>query len=264
MPARPAAAPISFTRRAVAAEVLPFRPRAFIFDVEGTLVDSVLATLQCWSETLAEIGHPASIADLHPFSGTDAKRMLRRLLNRHDPKLLDHVVKLQDERYRQRYLPHTRAFCGLRRLFTVIKEAGSKIALASPCSKEEFTQYRSIMNVDDLVDAACCGDDIKREKPSLDVFALAAKKLHLPSAQIALVADTPADADAARAAGLLPIGLQSGHFSRSDLADAGYAAVFFDLQALAAKLQEQKPLAQAVAERADPLKSHTAAAADSR
>lgn len=71
------------------ADELPFSPHAFIFDVEGTLVDNVLATLQCWTETLAEIGYDASVADLHPFSGMDGKRMLRRLLNRHDPKLID-------------------------------------------------------------------------------------------------------------------------------------------------------------------------------
>src|SRR5262249_36629176 len=158
-----------------------------------------------------------------------------RVLNRHDPKPLDHVAKLQDGRYRQRYLPHIRPFPGLRRLFAAIKETGGKIALASPCCKVEFTQYRSIMNVDDLIDVACCADDIRREKPSLDVVGVAAKRLRLPPAQIAMVGDTPYDADAARAAGLLPIGLQSGHFSRCDLSDAGYAAVFFDLQALAAK-----------------------------
>jgi phosphoglycolate phosphatase-like HAD superfamily hydrolase len=257
-------APITIATRAVAADVLSFKPQAFIFDVEGTLVDAVLPVLQCWSETLAEIGHPASVADLHPFSGMDVRRMLRRVLNRHEPKLLDHIVKLQDDRYRQRYLPHIRPFSGLRRLFTAIKESGGKIALASPCSKEEFAHYRSIMNIDDLIDVACCADDIKREKPSLDVVGLAAKRLRLPPAQIAMVGDTPYDADAARAAGLLAIGLQGGHFSRSDLSDAGYAAVFFDLQALAAKLEEHKPPAQAPAESAEPLKSHTVAAADSR
>jgi phosphoglycolate phosphatase-like HAD superfamily hydrolase len=262
--AAPAQAPISIATRAIAADMLPFKPRAFIFDVEGTLVDAVLPMLQCWSETLAEIGHPASVADLHRFSGMDGRRMLRRVLNRHEPRLLDHIVKLHDDRYRERYLPHVRPFSGLRGLFTAIKEDGGKIALASPCSKEEFAQYRSIMNVDDLIDVACCADDIKREKPSVDVVGLAAKRLRLPPAQIAMVGDTPYDADAARAAGLLPIGLQGGHFSRSDLSDAGYAAVFFDLQALAAKLEGQKPLAHAAAESAEPLKSHTAAAAESR
>lgn len=94
--------------RVRSADSLPFSPRAFIFDVEGTLVDNVLATLQCWSETLAEIRITATIADVHPFSGMVGKRMLRRLLNRHDPKLLDHIEKLQGERYREHYLRHTR------------------------------------------------------------------------------------------------------------------------------------------------------------
>ena len=118
------------------------------------------------------------------------------------------------------------------------------------------------------IDVACCGDDVKREKPAPDLVALAARKLRLPPAQIAMVGDTPYDAEAARAAGLAPVGLQSGHFSRSDLQDAGCAAVFFDLVALAQKLQEQAPAAAsaagAEAEAQLPLRSYTAAAADSR
>jgi phosphoglycolate phosphatase-like HAD superfamily hydrolase len=252
------------------ADELPFMPGAFIFDVEGTLIDNVLATLQCWTETLSEIGHRATIADLHPYSGMDGKRMLRRLLNRHDGKLLDHIVELQGERYRLHYLPHARPFHGLRRLFTAIKERGAKIALATSCEKDELAQYRAVMNVDDLIDSACCGDDVRREKPSPDVVGLAARKLRLPPGRIAMVGDTPYDAEAARAAGLCSIGLQTGHFSRADLIDAGCAAVFFDVQALAMKLQEhpaaeQKPEEQAgsAAEEPDPLKSHIAEAADS-
>jgi phosphoglycolate phosphatase-like HAD superfamily hydrolase len=236
---------------------LPIEPRAFVFDVEGTLVDNVLVTLQCWSETLAEIGHSASVADLHPYSGMDGKRMLRRLINRHDPKQLDHIVALQGERYRLRYLPHIRPFAGVRRLFTIIKDAGAKIALATSCNRDELAHYRTIMNVDDLIDCACCGDDVRHEKPSPDVVDLAARKLRLPPGQIAMVGDTPYDAEAARAAGLVAIGVQSGHFSRSDLVDAGCAAIFFDLQALTRKLEERSDA------KPDEVRSHIAAMADS-
>ena len=233
-------------------------PRGFIFDVEGTLVDTVLATLQCWSETLAELGHQVSVADLHPYSGMDARRMLRRLLNRHDPKMLDHIVALADERYRLRYLPHIRPFQGLRRLFAAVKDADGRIALAATCDKDALAHYRSIIAADELIDHACCADDLRREKAGADVVGLAARRLRLPPAQIAMVGDTPYDAQAARAAGLCPIGLQSGHYSRSDLLDGGCVAVFFDLQALADKLQERP------AEPPGDFKSHIAAAADSR
>jgi HAD superfamily hydrolase (TIGR01509 family) len=216
-------------------------PRAFVFDVEGTLVDTVLPMLQCWSETLTEIGVRVSVADLHPFSGMDGKRMLRHVLKKHEPKLLDHVVQLQGERYRAHYLERIRAFPGLRHLFTTARQCGAKIALATKCAKDELGHYRSIMNVDDLIDHVCCGDDVKHEKPSPDVVSLAVRKLRLPPGQVAMIGDTPYDAEAARAAGLVSIGVQSGHFSRSDLQDAGCAAVFFDLRALGQKLEERVP-----------------------
>jgi HAD superfamily hydrolase (TIGR01509 family) len=247
------------------ADDLPLRPRAFVFDVEGTLVDTALPTLQCWSETLAEIGVTASVADLHPYSGMEGKRMLRHFVKKHDPKLLAHIASLHSERYRIHHLPHVRPLPGLRRLFNAIKSTGAKIALATTCDKEELARYRAIMEVDDLIDVTCCGDDVRREKPAPDIVALAARKLRVPPAQIAMVGDTPYDAEAARAAGLTPVGLQSGHFSRSDLQDAGCAAVFFDLLALAQKLEERAPAAAvAEAEARLPLRSHTAAAADSR
>jgi HAD superfamily hydrolase (TIGR01509 family) len=241
---------------------LPFQPRAYVFDVEGTLVDCVLPTLQCWTETLAEIGVTVSVADLHPYSGMDGKRMLRHVLKKHDPKLLDHIAQLQSERYRVHHLPHVRAFPGLRRLFTAIKSSDAKIALATTCDKEDLAHYRKLMAVDDLLDVVCCGEDVKREKPAPDIVALAARKLHVPPAQIAMVGDTPYDAAAALGAGLTPIGLQSGHYSRFDLQDAGCTAIFFDLQVLARKLEElMPPAAEATAD--DDVRSHTAAMADS-
>ena len=261
--AAPSRPPTWLIGRTRPADDLPFVPRAFVFDVEGTLVDSVLPTLHCWTETLAEIGVIASVADLHPYSGMDGKRMLRHVLKKHDPKLLDHIAQLQAERYRIHYLPHIRAFSGLRQLFSAIKSAEAKIALATTCDKADLAHYRALMDVDDLIDVACCGDDVKREKPAPDIVALAAKRLRVPPAQIAMVGDTPYDAEAARPAGLTPIGLQSGHFSRFDLQDAGCAAIFFDLLVLARKLEELAPPAAEQAA-SDDLRSHTAAAADSR
>lgn len=248
-----------------ATDELPFRPLGFVFDVEGTLVDTVLPTLQCWSETLGEVGVTATVADLHPYSGMDGKRLLSRFVKKHDPKALAHIIELQAERYRIHHLPHIRVLPGLRRLFGAIRASGAKIALATTSNKDELARYRAIMEADDLIDVACCGDDVKREKPAPDLVALAARKLRLPPGQIVMVGDTPYDAEAARAAGLVPVGLQSGHFSRSDLQDAGCAAVFFDLLALAQKLEEQAPAtAIAEAEAQLPLRSHTAVAADSR
>jgi phosphoglycolate phosphatase-like HAD superfamily hydrolase len=146
---------------------------------------------------------------------------------------------LQGERYRAQYLQSARPFSGLRRLFTAIRDSNAKIALATSCDKDELAHYRAIMNVDDLIDEACCGEDVRREKPSSEIVVLAAKRVRLPPAQIVMIGDTPYDAEAACRAEVTAIGLQSGHFSRADLIDAGCFSVFFDLQALSYKLVDQ-------------------------
>lgn len=166
-------------------------------------------------------------------------------------------MRLQAERYKLHYLQNARPFPRLRRLFTVIKDGSAKIALATSCDKEELAHYRTAMNVDDLIDEACCGEEVRHEKPSSDIVACAVRKLRVPPSEIAMVGDTPYDTGAAHTAGLTPIGLQSGHFSRSDLLDAGCVSIFFDLQSLVQKLESR-----AAAPELDSLEPGTATAVD--
>jgi HAD superfamily hydrolase (TIGR01509 family) len=210
---------------------LPFFPKAFIFDVEGTLVDSALATLQCWREVLSEIGFNAHVADLHPFSGMGGKEMLQQLLGGHDTHL-DRLIQRQGSLYRELYLPHVRPFAGVRRLFDAIKSNRAKIALATSSDRDELAHYRKLIRADDLIDKVCCGNEVKHEKPRPDVVILAAKKLGISASQVMMVGDTPYDAQAGRAAGSICAGVLTGHFSRADLLDGGCSAVFFDLRTL--------------------------------
>src|SRR2546425_3539031 len=95
---------------------------AFIFDVEGTLVDAVMPTLRCWRETLDEFGHPVWLVDLHRYSGMDGGEMLEKLLPQPVPKALKQdILDRQGKRYRQDYLPRVQAFPGVRGLFEYLK-----------------------------------------------------------------------------------------------------------------------------------------------
>src|SRR5690349_16641695 len=86
------------------------RAEAFIFEVEGTLVDSVMPTLQCWRETLETFGVHLSLADLHRYSGMDGPEMLDHVLPQPvTPKLKSAMVEQQGERYRAEYLSRVRS-----------------------------------------------------------------------------------------------------------------------------------------------------------
>lgn len=204
--------------------------RAYIFDVEGTLVDSVLPTLHSWCDTLAEFGFLFHTADLHRYSGLDGTEMLEHLLSREQLReQKDWILAKQDLKFRSDMLPQIHAFTGVRELFEALRASGNKIALATTCHPDEFAHYRRCMNVDDLVDAVVTGDDVKRHKPHPDLLVAAVKRLGLAhAAEAVAVGDTPYDAQAAHGARMRSVGMLSGLFPRADLVSAGCSAIYLD------------------------------------
>jgi phosphoglycolate phosphatase-like HAD superfamily hydrolase len=135
---------------------------AYIFDVEGTLIDCVPDNLKCWSETLAGFGVPVPAADLQRLSGMDGDEMLEILAPSLDEHERKKILTAQGERYRAIYLPRVKAFPGVRTVFTAIKSEGGRIALATDCQSDELKRYRSLIGADDLIDAIACGDEVSR------------------------------------------------------------------------------------------------------
>ncbi len=212
-----------------------------IFDVEGTLVDSTALTLRCWQETLQSFGFEFPLATLQRHSGQDPHDMLHALLpGPHVTRVVPRVIEAQGRRYRDKYLPHVRAFPEVRALFERVKRGRQLIAVATSSSADELDRYLALTNVGDLVDALACGDDVQRDKPGsalIKVALLRAGKL-APEDTI-MIGDTPYDAIAAKRAGVVgTIGMLSGGFSRRDLEASGCIAVYRDPTDLLAHYEE--------------------------
>jgi len=204
----------------------------FVFDVEGTLVDAVMPTLRCWRETLESFGHEVSLAELHRLTGMDGSEMLAQLLPGTSKSEREAIKQREGERYREEYLPHVPAFPGVRELFEALKRQNRKIALATDCQEEELQRYLAVSQIEGLIDAIGCGDDIKRGKPHPDVIEVALRRVRAGRKPAVMIGDTPFDAAAARGAGILPVGVLTGHFSENALRDAGCQSVFRDLEAM--------------------------------
>jgi phosphoglycolate phosphatase-like HAD superfamily hydrolase len=199
---------------------------AYIFDVEGTLIDCAADVLQCWSETLAEFGVAAPAADLQSLSGMDGDEMLVTLAPSLDAHARKRILTAQGERYRAHYLPRVQAFPGVRAVFTAIKSKGAHIALATGCQSDELKRYRALMNVDDLIDAIACGDEVSKGKPDPGLAELALHHLgEISAVSATMIGDTPFDALAARRAGADAWGTLTGGHARSSLIDAGCSVV---------------------------------------
>jgi phosphoglycolate phosphatase-like HAD superfamily hydrolase len=199
---------------------------AYIFDVEGTLIDCVREILQCWRETLHEFGVSVASADLHRLSGMDGDDMLATLAPRLDKKTRKNILTAQGERYRAVYMPRVQPFSGVRPLFTAIKASGGRIALASDCQSDQIKFYRSLLKVDDLIDTVACGEEVSKGKPDPAVVELALDHLGgTPALFATMIGDTPFDAQAARSAGVVAWGTLGGGHTRSSLIDAGCSTV---------------------------------------
>jgi phosphoglycolate phosphatase-like HAD superfamily hydrolase len=208
------------------------RAEVFLFDVEGTLVDAMMPTLRCWRETLAHFGHDVSLAELHRLAGMDGKEMVAQLCPGISKAERQELVEYEGKHFREEYLPHIRAFSGVRELFEELKRGGRRIALATDCDRDQLRHYFDVTGIEDLVDAIGCGEDIKRGKPAPDVVEVALRRVRAGRKPAVLVGDTPYDAGAARRAGVVPVGVLTGHFSARELQDAGCRAVLRDVAAL--------------------------------
>lgn len=214
---------------------------AFIFDVEGTLVDTVVPTLRCWSETLAQFGFEFRTSDLRPYSGMDGRDMLGRLIPQSKLHAVQaRILKVQGTLYREKFLELAQPIPGVRELFACLKERGYRVALATTCEPDELKRYCALINACEFIDVIACGADVNKGKPHPDLIALALKKLRKRNASAAvMVGDTPFDAMAALAAGTKAVGVLTGYFPAEDLHQAGAQEVFRNPTELLSRLQEE-------------------------
>jgi HAD superfamily hydrolase (TIGR01549 family) len=212
------------------------RVRAVIFDVEGTLVDSAFPTLLCWQQLLREYQLDFSTAELHHFSGLGSNDMLSCLLPAGIAAATrKEMVSRQEELYRTKYLSTVTALPGIPTLIERLKAADIQVALATTSDRAMLDHYLGIAGcAPDLFDAIACGADADRTKPDPQLLHIALRRLSLrASPRIVGVGDTPYDAEAALACGLMPVGVLTGYFSRPDLIAAGCSAICKDAAALA-------------------------------
>jgi len=219
-------------------------PKAIIFDVDGTLIDSVDQHARAWQDAFAEIGHEIALPELRGQIGKGGDQLMPVFLS---PDELDKhgeaLEKRRGEILKQRYLDTIEAFPDVRALFERIRADGTKIILASSAKSEELKTYKKLADIADLIDAETTSDDAEKSKPHPDIFHAALDSVPgLEPGDALVVGDTPYDAEAAAKAGLRSVGMLCGGFPEAGLREAGCIAIFADPAQLLARYADS-PLA---------------------
>jgi len=209
-------------------------PKAVIFDVDGTLVDTNDFHAKSWCRALSDFGVDVSIEDIRSQMGKGGDQLLPVILS---PDLLkekaEDIEKHRSELFKREYLPRVCGFPGVRSLFERIRSAGQTIILASSGRAAEVERYQEIAGIGDLVDAVTTKDDAEHSKPCPDIFEAALDKIApIAATEAVVVGDSPFDAEAARKAGLRAVGLLCGGFPEHVLRDAGCIEIYHDAEDL--------------------------------
>jgi HAD superfamily hydrolase (TIGR01549 family) len=218
--------------------------RAIIFDVDGTLIDSVDLHAAAWVEALKHFNIDVPFGDMRHQIGKGGDQLLPLFLS---PERLareeETISEFRSELFKRKYLPVVKPFPGVPALFQRIRLDGTRIALASSGKADEVENYARIAGVTELIDVATTADDADSSKPAPDIFQAALAKLApIPPDECVVVGDTPWDVIAAKRAGLRIVGVLSGGFPEHELREAGAIAVFRDPEDLFVRYDES-PLA---------------------
>jgi HAD superfamily hydrolase (TIGR01509 family) len=213
----------------------------FLFDLDGTLVDSVYQHVLSWMEALDEEGVELSVSRIHRKIGMSgglfADQLLRETGLEITPELLDRLRRHHSEAYR-RNATRVRPLPGAIELLAALTEAGTPWAIATSGRMETAAPNIAALGIDPAKIPVVTRDQVKHAKPDPDLFLAAAERLGAPIENALVVGDSIWDMLASRRCRALGVGLLSGGYGQDELERSGAVRVYEDPRDLLKHLDE--------------------------
>jgi HAD superfamily hydrolase (TIGR01509 family) len=201
----------------------PLRP-GVLFDVDGTLADTNYLHTVAWSRALRDAGEWAPMNAIHRLIGMGGDQLVPTLLGHQSPA----ASEARPSRYKE-LMADARIYPGARDLLWRIHNEGIAVVVATSAPSEELGPLLELLDADDAIDAATTADDVLSSKPGPEVFLKAMAVGAIDPGRALALGDSVWDIQAARAAGIGCIAVESGGFSQHELAEAGAVRVYRDV-----------------------------------
>ena len=214
--------------------------RALIFDLDGTLVDTVYAHVFAWQRALLEAGHPVDGWRIHRRIGMSGGLFARAVAREIGRELTDDEVAMLGKRHGQIYgeiLPERRPLPGAIELLERLRAGGVVHGIATSGRHPEIDRSLEALGVPPDMVVVDRGD-VLRAKPEPDLFLACQERLGVAIADCYVIGDAVWDLLAARRAGMLSVGLLTGGYGEEELRAAGAFRVYRDAAELLDSLDE--------------------------
>jgi HAD superfamily hydrolase (TIGR01509 family) len=168
---------------------------------------------------------------IHRLIGMGGDQLVPELLGHDSPE----AIAARPVRYEE-LIDEARVFPGAADLLGHIHAHGVGLVLATSAPDDELAVLRAKLDADEVIDAQTTADDISNSKPSPEVFLTAMNNASVDPGRALAVGDSIWDVQAARAAGIGCIAVESGGFSQHELSEAGAIQVYRDVKELLQQL----------------------------
>lgn len=214
--------------------------RGLIFDLDGTLVDTVYAHVFAWQRAFAEVGLAIDGWRIHRRIGMSgglfARAAARELGHAIDSDAAEELQRRHGELFRE-FLPERRPLPGAVELLRDLRQRNIAYGIATSGRRPEINRSLEALGVGEGV-VVVERSDVARAKPEPDLFIACLQRLGFAPNECYVVGDAVWDQLAARRAGILSVGLLSGGYGETELLSAGAFRVYRDPAELLRSLDE--------------------------
>lgn len=199
--------------------------KACIFDLDGTLTDTIRAIAHFGNMALGEYGmDPLPVEDYKIYVGDGRDKLIHRMLNAHNndtEEMFEKVRDVYDANYEKDYLYDTDAYDGIRELLQTLKENGIKIAVCSNKPDNVVHFVTDTIFGENYFDEVCGVIDGMPTKPNPYTALKIAEKLDVSPSECLFLGDTNVDIFTAKNAKMTSVGVLWGFRSKTELVQAG-------------------------------------------
>jgi HAD superfamily hydrolase (TIGR01509 family) len=214
--------------------------RALIFDLDGTLIDSVYAHVLAWQKSFAAEGIQVPAWSIHAKIGLGGEELALAIGRELGKPVSEDEAKGLDKRHSaviKELLPEPEPLPGAAALLRRLREMHVPWGIATSGDRAGVEKaLRSLRFSNDVT--VVCGSDVEHAKPEPDLFLECRERLKIPARDCFVVGDAVWDMLAARRSGMLGIGVLTGGVGRTELTQAGAYRVYGDPAELDARRHE--------------------------
>jgi HAD superfamily hydrolase (TIGR01549 family) len=214
--------------------------KAFIFDLDGTLVDSVYPHTLAWQQALSDHGITCPAWAIHRRIGMSGDLLVKAIVAEQHHRIGETAIERLSKRHARLFkqrVSRCGPLPGVPELLAHLRKAKIPHGIATSGKRDEIEPLLKTLALKSdtiVVD----GDMVQEVKPEPDLFILCQQKLNVDPADCLVVGDAVWDIHAARRSGIMSVGLLTGGFGEQELYNAGAMRVYRDARALLEAIDE--------------------------